>query len=140
MVWSCWLRRGTNVYVKFVQNILPSVVCWVLWKARNEGVFEGRKIRVGVTVNRIIQLQHNFLQSRFPKMQCYAPTWEGMLHELGSHQRQMVIKPVYWVTPREGYKLNSDGYSQGNPGRNERGGLVRDCRHQIFGFEFYFLN
>ncbi|XP_071933944.1 uncharacterized protein [Coffea arabica] len=123
MVWSCWLRRGTNVYVKFVQNILPSVVCWVLWKARNEGVFEGRKIRVGVIVNRIIQLQHDYLQSRFLGVQCSAPTWEGMLRELGSHQRRIVIKPVYWATPREGYKLNSDGCSRGNPGRSGGVGL-----------------
>ncbi|XP_027169406.1 uncharacterized protein LOC113769130 [Coffea eugenioides] len=51
MVWSCWLRRGTNDRVKFLQNILPSVVCWVLWKARNEGVFEDRKMRIGATMD-----------------------------------------------------------------------------------------
>ncbi|XP_071917289.1 uncharacterized protein [Coffea arabica] len=96
MVWSCWLRRGTNDRVKFLHNILPSVVCWVLWKARNEGVFEGRKMRIRPTVNRIVQFLHDFLQSRFPGVQLSAPTWEGLLLELGSHQRRMVIRPVYW--------------------------------------------
>ncbi|XP_027069890.2 uncharacterized protein [Coffea arabica] len=121
MVWSCWLRRGTNDRVKFLHNILPSVVCWVLWKARNEGVFEGRKMRIRPTVNRIVQFLHDFLQSRFPGVQPSAPTWEGLLLELGSHQRRMVIRPVYWVTPRRGYKLNSDGCSRGNPGRSGGG-------------------
>ncbi|XP_027152134.1 uncharacterized protein LOC113752202 [Coffea eugenioides] len=135
MVWSCWVRRGTNDRVKFLQNILPSVVCWVLWKIRNEGVFEDRKMRIRDTVTRIVQLLHDFLQSRFPGVQCSAPTWEGLLLELGSHQRRMIIKPVYWVTPCGGYKLNSDGCSRGNPGRSGGGGLVRDSRGNfVFGY------
>ncbi|XP_071939195.1 uncharacterized protein [Coffea arabica] len=111
MVWFCWLRRWTNDRVKFLQNILPSVACWVLWKVRNEGVFEDQKMRIGVMVTRIVQFLHDLLQSQFPGVQCSAPTWEGLLLELGSHQRRMVIRPVYWVTPSGGYKLNSDGCS-----------------------------
>nr|XP_027120587.1 uncharacterized protein LOC113737577 [Coffea arabica] len=49
----------------------------VLWKVRNEGVFEDQKMRIGVM--------------------CSTPTWEGLLLDLGSHQRRMVIRPVYWI-------------------------------------------
>ena len=39
-----WLRPGQNVYLKFVYRLLPMLVCWELWQARNRGVFEGKRV------------------------------------------------------------------------------------------------
>nr|XP_027072034.1 uncharacterized protein LOC113696849 [Coffea arabica] len=47
-----WLRQGQNVYLKFVYRLLPMIPYWEMWKARNRGVFEGRRL-VGTEVRNL---------------------------------------------------------------------------------------
>ena len=37
-----WLRLATNKLLRFVYQVLPSLICWHLWKARNVAVWEGK--------------------------------------------------------------------------------------------------
>mgnify|MGYP004714311617 CR=1 FL=1 len=102
-------------------------------------MLEGQRMRVRESVNRIVQLLVAIFQARFPRMRWLETSWEGLLREMVSRQGRMHIQPVRWVSPQGGWKLNSDGYSRGNPGLSGGGGLVRD-RHGnfVFGYSGHF--
>ena len=68
MVWFWWLRRGDNIYLKFLNSVLPSVICWELWRTKNRKVFEGRRMRVRETVSRIVQLLSDIFHVQLPRI------------------------------------------------------------------------
>ena len=68
MVWFWWLRRGDNIYLKFLNSVLPSMICWELWRIKNMRVFEGRRMRVRETVSRIVQLLSDIFHVQFPRI------------------------------------------------------------------------
>ncbi|XP_027157262.1 uncharacterized protein LOC113771277 [Coffea eugenioides] len=37
-----WLRPAKNKWLRLVYQVLPSLICWHLWKARNVAVWEGK--------------------------------------------------------------------------------------------------
>ena len=54
MVLLLWLQRGVNPYLKFVYQLLPLLVCLELCKARNGGIFDGRRVRFEEVADQIL--------------------------------------------------------------------------------------
>ncbi|XP_071909708.1 uncharacterized protein [Coffea arabica] len=130
-----WLRKGSNEFLRFVFRIVPSVICWELWKARNRGVFEGQRLRGQDMETRVLQVLVEVCQARFPTLRCADASWEGLVREMSCRQERWSVRTVHWVMPQSGWKLNVDGCSRGNLGLSGGGGLVRDCNGEfVFGF------
>ena len=134
-----WLRRGHNVYLKFVYRLLPMLVCWELWKARNTGVFEGRRAVSTEVVRQVFIQLCALFHCRFPEIDGYFGSWDVFHSALVGMRRRVSIIQVAWVAPTGGYKLNSDGCSRGNPGISGGGCVVRDRDGKlIFGYSCFF--
>ncbi|XP_071916199.1 uncharacterized protein [Coffea arabica] len=134
-----WLRRGQNVYLKFVNRLLPMLTCWELWKARNKGVFEGRSMMGTEVVWQVFHQLRDLYHCHFPKITCSSGSWEVFHSSLLAMRRRMSIFPVHWVAPTVGCKLNSDGCARGNLGVSGDGGVMRDSDGQvIFGYSCFF--
>ena len=63
-----WLRPGRNVYLKFVDRRLPMLVCWELWKARNRGVFEGKRVGGDEVVRQVFHHLRDLFHCHFPEI------------------------------------------------------------------------
>ncbi|CAN1153781.1 Putative ribonuclease H protein At1g65750 [Linum perenne] len=95
------------------------VVCWSLWKARNERTFAGNRDnpytvamksnRWLTMINSAMELEVNFLEVTRAKQQ----------------------QQIAWMAgPSDGVTLNSDGSVLGVGGKASVGGLIRDCHGQ----------
>ncbi|XP_027118706.2 uncharacterized protein [Coffea arabica] len=116
---------------RFIFTILPSLICWHIWKARNKGVFEGKPMRPAVVIQAIFREAKMLLEIQF-KGQVGAHTfqqlydWSGV--PVGGFGFQLVrwIGPELWVLT-----LNTDGCSKGNPGTGGSGGVLRDSSGRL---------
>lgn len=62
-------------------------------------------------------------------------SWEKFYTSMVVCPMRVSVVPVRWLAPREGYKLNSDGCSRGNPDLGGGEGLLCDCQgNVIFGY------
>lgn len=87
---------------------LFAVTCWILWKARNEELFNDISWDRWYIVNQILSL-HRLVRTAF-----------------GSDNHSNSPKEVKWCPPLNAYKLNVDGSSFGNLCRSGFRGLIRD--------------
>lgn len=135
-----WLKAGKSPYIRLLFQILPSLICWNLWKARNKFVFEGSLLTVKHICERIvIELQEYFgMQFRETSIPC--SSWPRFFEAIARLRMSVNVVPVRWrcLAPAV-VKLNADGCSRGNPGRSRGGGLLRDRDGQvILAFSCYF--
>ncbi|XP_027169553.1 uncharacterized protein LOC113769290 [Coffea eugenioides] len=134
-----WLRKGHNVYLRFVYHTLPMLVCWELWKARNRGLFDGRKVGWTEVADQVFQQLCDLLHCNFPEIACSFVSWDVLHSSLVALKRRVSILPITWSAPRAGYKLNSDGCAKGNPRVSGGGGVVRDGEGRfIIGYSCFF--
>ncbi|XP_027118404.1 uncharacterized protein [Coffea arabica] len=139
MVLRWWLRKGHNVYLKFVYHMLPMLVCWELWKVRNKGIFYGRKVGWTEVADQVFQQLCDLLHCSFPEIACCFVSWDVLHASLVGLKRRVSILPISWSVPRTGFKLNSDGCARGNPSVSGGGGVVRDWEGRfIVGYSCFF--
>lgn len=99
-----------------------SVVCWWIWRWRNERSFNDDP--------KIPMDQVSFIFARIKQIK------EAFYHELQQavghrSSRQEVF--IRWKYPGLGWvRLNTDGASKGNPGKAGAGGLIRGHRGEVF--------
>nr|XP_027109308.1 uncharacterized protein LOC113729183 [Coffea arabica] len=111
---------------RFIGHILPSVVCWQIWKARNKAMFEGVQMRSTAICHAIfseiqsiggVHFKHVFRVQSF----CQLYDWSNLF------AGGFTFKVVRWEKKETGRLiLNTNGCSKGNPGVGGGGGVLRD--------------
>ena len=110
-----WLISNANLKAPFIANGIPSNVVfsfavWLIWKQRNQVVFNHKSPNPNIC--RLIKMQATefFLCLNNPKC-----------------NHQMITKLIKWERPESGWlKLNTDGSFDDLLGNAGGGGLIRD--------------
>lgn len=93
---------------------LFAVGCWLLWDWRNKGIFHSVTSRPTNPSLVVRRTSNSFLQP-----------WQSFSLLSRKPKRQLVH--IKWLPPPSEYwKLNTDGSSQGNPGKAGAGGIIRN--------------
>nr|XP_027071629.1 uncharacterized protein LOC113696407 [Coffea arabica] len=122
-----WMRPAKNKLMKLLYQILPSLICWHLWKARNVAVWEGKVLSAIQVHGFILSDLCDILQMHFKDMGVGRYSWHRLHISLMGWKKEMRVTLVRWLPPASTLlKLNTDGCSLGNPGRSGGGGILRD--------------
>nr|XP_027118775.1 uncharacterized protein LOC113736018 [Coffea arabica] len=121
-----WLRSHDYELRRFIDRILPSVVCWQIWKASNKAMFEGIQMRSSAICRAIFAEIHTMVGIQFKKvirLQSFSQLYDWKIPSGG----RVAYKVIRWETKETGrYILNTDGCAKGNPGVGGGGGVLRD--------------
>nr|XP_027090223.1 uncharacterized protein LOC113711258 [Coffea arabica] len=134
-----WPFSPRHMVRRFLFSVLPSFICWHIWKARNVAYYEGRQMPVErichaifLDVIGVVEIQfnqrlgvHTFLQ----------------LYEWTTQQPSVYSFHLVWWKAKEAglLTLNMNGCSKGNPGVSGGGGILRDSSElPLFAFSAYF--
>ncbi|XP_027102724.1 uncharacterized protein [Coffea arabica] len=121
-----WLRSHDYELRRFIDRILPSVVCRQIWKARNKAMFEGIQMRSSAICQAIFAEIHTMVGIQFKKvirLQSFSQLYDWKIPSGG----RVAYKVIRWETKETGrYILNTDGCAKGNPGVGGGGGVLRD--------------
>ncbi|CAL1384891.1 unnamed protein product [Linum trigynum] len=93
-----------------------ALVCWYIWKYRNEYIFQGKKL-AGSSINYVKSKATGWLQA-----------WERTSLQLDCNSKpNRTDRLVCWGAPPRGWsKMNTDGAAQGSTGMATAGGILRD--------------
>ena len=137
---SMWIYKGQNKFISTAISILPSLICWSLWKARNAQRYQGSKHSSFYIISEMSFDLLSFLSKNFPEMKnIKEESWPRLIQTLEAKHSRFRVKEVSWQFPTTSFKLNTDGSSRGNPGPAAGGGVSRDCTGSvIFAFSEFF--
>ena len=126
-----WLSSQSDVHKRLVVDILPSFICWHVWKARNKAVWEGVHLSCGEVCRAILRDVSEVVAGKFGKV-TVALTFNQFLDQISAHRPIQRCRLVRWHAPSGGFMLlNTDGCSKGNPGPSGGGGVLRDSAGQV---------
>ncbi|XP_027152155.1 uncharacterized protein LOC113758673 [Coffea eugenioides] len=136
---SWWLSSHDSEIQRFIAHILPGIVCWQIWKARNKAMFEGSQMRSSAICNAIFLEIQTIVRIHFKqvwRVQSFTQLYDWSY----SSTVTLTYKFVRWEKKEaNGYTLNTDGCSKGNPGVGGGGGVLRDSNGiPLIGFSAYF--
>ncbi|XP_071918841.1 uncharacterized protein [Coffea arabica] len=121
-----WLRSHDSATRRFICLILPSFICWHIWKARNKAVFEGEQMRSSVICQSIFSEVKSIVEIHF-KQKLGVQTFCQLFDWSHLTTSAFDVKLVRWEATSTGsLVLNTDGCSKGNPGVGGGGGVLRD--------------
>ena len=122
-----WYSASRNGFLAFVHFIIPSLICWNIWKSRNLARFEGKFLSHVAICEFVFEEVKNLFRLQFPEHLFLSSTWMQFYSSLSSLNRIASFKIVRWCRPPLGvFKLNTDGCSRGNVRRAGGGGILRD--------------
>ncbi|XP_071917081.1 uncharacterized protein [Coffea arabica] len=121
-----WLRLHDSEIRRLIDRILPSVVCWQIWKARNKAMFEGVQMRSTAICHDIFSEIQSMMGIHFKqvfRLQSFCQLYDRSNLSVG----RVAYKFVRWETKETGWLIfNTDGCSKGNPGVGGGAGVLRD--------------
>ncbi|KAG6466890.1 hypothetical protein ZIOFF_075312 [Zingiber officinale] len=125
---TAWSSTGS------VREIIPLLIFWFLWTARNDSKHRGLRPEGQKIIRQITQYLRVGMASGIIKPR----HWRG---DISAAQAMVIqvrirtlhtISAVHWRRPDDGwFKLNTDGSSRGNPGESSYGAIVRDHSGQV---------
>ena len=135
-LFSIWNHRDPNL--KLI-GLLPSIICWNLWKVRNKYLFEGIIPTVtSLVASTTCQLHQLTLQNPL-LVPSHVHRNYAFLPFPVLRKRIVFAQPMHWLCPHGPWKLNADGSSLGNPGHSGGGVVVCDpYGHVLFAETVYF--
>ncbi|KAL0325047.1 UNVERIFIED_CONTAM: hypothetical protein Sradi_5074000 [Sesamum radiatum] len=117
-----------------IRMLLPFLILWFTWMQRNAAKYRGVQLP---TDGIIIEVQHH-LRKLYAIRTLTSTHWKGDLHQawaMGFVIRKMVLRAlsfVRWSTPSPSwFKLNTDGFSLGNPGPIGVASVIRDSNGHV---------
>lgn len=126
---SIWwdTKAGQNLY-NWLLKLMPSLILWNLWKARNVARHDGEIMQYATIIDsikkNIVDLYHGhkLLLTRGKLTQdCLS------FFKLNTFVKQQDLKLVLWKPPAVLWvKINEYDASKGNPGISVAGGIFRD--------------
>ncbi|KAG6513034.1 hypothetical protein ZIOFF_031180 [Zingiber officinale] len=125
---TAWSSTGS------VREIIPLLIFWFLWTARNDSKHRGLRPEGQKIIRQITQYLRVGMASGIIKPR----HWRGDISAAQAMVMQVrirtlhTISAVQWRRPDDGwFKLNTDGSSRGNPGESSYGAIVRDHSGQV---------
>ena len=113
---SWWLASPRSMRRQAIYHILPSLICWHLWKARNRAVFEGIQPQSSSICQAIFRETKVLLEGQL-KERVEAQSFLQLCEWASQSRGSFGFKLVCWKPAIEGeFTLNTDGCSKGNPG------------------------
>nr|XP_027109299.1 uncharacterized protein LOC113729174 [Coffea arabica] len=136
--WWCQPVRYSRL--ESLHSVLPCIICWHIWLARNLAIFEGQLLRRQTICDRILADVVGLFSKKFAGEFFGVGSWSTVLSIFSGWRPRYSHRVVCWEFPVQGaFKLNTDGCSLGNPGVGGGGGVLRDSSGALlFGFSVPF--
>ncbi|XP_071902637.1 uncharacterized protein [Coffea arabica] len=133
-----WFRLHDSETRRLIDRILPSVLCWHIWKARNKAMFEGVQMQSSAICKDIFSEIQSMVGIHFKQalqLQSFCHLYDRLNVSVG----RTAYKLVRWETKEtRRFILNADGCSKGNPGVGGGRGVLRDSIGvPVFTFSAY---
>nr|XP_027086510.1 uncharacterized protein LOC113708247 [Coffea arabica] len=135
-----WCQPVRHSRLESLHSVLPCIICWHIWLARNLAIFEGQLLHRQTICDRILADVVGLFSRKFAGEFFGVGSWSTVLSIFSGWRPRYSHRVVCWEFPVQGaFKLNTDGCSLGNPGVSGGGGVLRDSSGALlFGFSVPF--
>ena len=134
-----WKQVSRNPLLRMVYQITPSIICWFLWRARNEERFNSSKTSPSFIILNIVRLISSCVQLISSKKNYITDCWYVLLDSILQFKWKITALQVPWSIVQEGHILNTDGSSMFQGSMAAGGGILRDSNGGfIFAFSAFF--
>nr|XP_027062765.1 uncharacterized protein LOC113689142 [Coffea arabica] len=82
MAIAWWICPAPNRYLAFVYRLLPSLICWELWRARTSALMQGGRSEGGVVVDWTLSRVRDLLHLQFPSLSWAHGSWGDLYADL----------------------------------------------------------
>ncbi|XP_071900959.1 uncharacterized protein [Coffea arabica] len=134
-----WLSPPRAEKRQLLFTIMPSFICWHIWRARNKAVFEGTRMQLANICPAVISDITSGLENHF-NIKLGWVSFPQLYDWSGQQGGGIRVEIVRWRAKEMGcLTLNTDGCSKGNPGWSGGGGVLRDSLGRpIMAFSAFF--
>ncbi|XP_071917010.1 uncharacterized protein [Coffea arabica] len=137
---SWWCQPKRHSRMESLNIVLPSILCWHIWLARNLAHFEGQCLGRQTICDRILtDVVGVFCRKDVGEPDGFG-SWYAFYSSISGWRPRYSHRVVCWEFPAQrSCKLNTDGCSLGNLGVSGGDGVLRDSSGALlFGFSIPF--